>query len=72
MYAPSIDETRKLLIGTWITMAMVVETLIEQELVSREDRLLLPSEPNLQLVIAGPQPSPNFSFWSNTASARSI
>ena len=39
--APSIDETRELLIGTWIAMAMVVEMLIEQELVSREELLLL-------------------------------
>jgi len=41
MDAPSIDETRELLIGTWIAMAMVVEMLIEQELVSREELLLL-------------------------------
>ena len=41
MDAPSIDETRELLIGTWVSMAMVVEMLIEQDLVSREDLLLL-------------------------------
>jgi len=35
------DETRELLIGTWVGVAMVVEMLIEQELVSREDLLLL-------------------------------
>jgi hypothetical protein len=37
----STDETRELLIGTWVGVAMVVEMLIEQELVSREDLLLL-------------------------------
>ena len=41
MDAPSIDETRELLIGTWVAMALVVEILIEQELVSREELLLL-------------------------------
>ena len=41
MDAPSIDETHELLIGTWIAMALVVEMLIEQELVSREELLLL-------------------------------
>ena len=41
MDAPSIDETRELLIGTWIAMAMIVEILVEQELVSREELLLL-------------------------------
>ena len=41
MDAPSIDETRELLVGTWVSMAMVVEMLIEQDLVSREDLLLL-------------------------------
>ena len=41
MDAPSIDETGELLIGTWIAVAMVVEMRIEQELVSREELLLL-------------------------------
>jgi len=41
MDAPSIDEIRELLIGTWIAVAMVVEMRIEQELVSREELLLL-------------------------------
>jgi hypothetical protein len=44
MDAPSIDETRELLIGTWIAVAMVVEMLIEQELVSREELMLLLSK----------------------------
>ena len=41
MDPPSTDETRELLIGTWVAVAMIVEMLIEQELVSREDLLLL-------------------------------
>jgi hypothetical protein len=41
MDAPSLDETRELLVGTWVAMALVVEMLIEQELVSREELLLL-------------------------------
>jgi hypothetical protein len=41
MDAPSIDETRELLIGTWVAMAMIVETLIERDLVSREELMLL-------------------------------
>jgi len=41
MDALSTDETRELLIGTWVGVAMIVEMLIEQGLVSREDLLLL-------------------------------
>ena len=41
MDALETDETRELLIGTWVGVAMVVEMLIEQDLVSREDLLLL-------------------------------
>ncbi len=41
MDGSSTDETRELLIGTWVGVAMIVEMLIEQGLVSREDLLLL-------------------------------
>jgi len=41
MHALETDETRELLIGTWVGIAMIVEMLIDQGLVSREDLLVL-------------------------------
>ena len=41
MDTSNVEETRELLIGTWVALAMVVEMLIEQELVQREELLLL-------------------------------
>jgi methylthioribose-1-phosphate isomerase len=44
MAASSVDETREPLIGTWTAVAMIMEMLIEQELVSREELMMLLSK----------------------------
>ena len=36
-----LQETRELLLGTWIGVALVVEMLVAKDLISREDLLLL-------------------------------
>ena len=36
-----LQETRELLLGTWIGVALVVEMLVAKELISREELLLL-------------------------------
>ena len=68
MDALSNDETRELLIGTWVGVAMIVEMLIEQGLVSREDLLLLLSRAQMAAPIGARQRSPGCGFWSNAAS----
>ena len=35
-----LQETRELLLGTWIAVALTVEVLIDRELICREDLLL--------------------------------
>jgi hypothetical protein len=40
----SVDETRELLIGTWIAVALIVEVLIKRYDVPREELLLLLAE----------------------------
>jgi hypothetical protein len=40
----SSPETRELLIGTWIVVAIIVEKLIERGIVSREELLSVLSE----------------------------
>jgi hypothetical protein len=57
MDALSTDETRELLIGTWVGVAMVVEMLIEQE---------------PRRLTAAPRRLPDCGFWSNAASAKSL
>ena len=36
-----LQETRELLLGTWIGVALVVEMLVAKDLISREELLLL-------------------------------
>ena len=36
-----LRETRELLLGTWIGVALVVEMLVAKDLISREELLLL-------------------------------
>jgi len=40
----SSPETRELLIGTWIILAIIVEKLIERDIVSRDELLSVLSE----------------------------
>jgi hypothetical protein len=40
----SSPETRELLIGTWIVVAVIVERLIERDILSREELLSLLAE----------------------------
>ena len=40
----SVKETRELLLGTWISVALIVEVLIERHDLPREELLLLLSD----------------------------
>jgi hypothetical protein len=39
-----LQETRELLLGTWIGVALLVEMLVAKDLISREELLLLLSD----------------------------